>query len=104
MGICLKSWKSTASGALSFLIATFTTITAFLAPYLISSPGSTQAVLVKWSAGLTLGTALCRVWIGLIQKDPDVVIATTPGNPVPQEVSAHAVPDDPAAKPVVPQP
>lgn len=67
----MKDWKSTASGILSFLIATFTTVTAFLAPYILAAPASTPALLSKISAGCTLGTALALGWVKLITNNAD---------------------------------
>ena len=67
----MHDWKSTAAGILSFLIATFTTITAFLAPYMMTAPAGEAALLAKVSAGCTLGVALARTYVGLITKNAD---------------------------------
>lgn len=67
----LKDWKSTFSGILSFLAITFTIVTTFLASYAVTAPTSEQALLAKISAGLALGTALARGWIGLITTNAD---------------------------------
>jgi hypothetical protein len=57
-------WKSSANGILAFLIATGTVIVAFTA----TVPGAETA---KITTGVTLGLALCRAWVGLLQKDAD---------------------------------
>lgn len=96
----MKDWKSTVSGILSFLIATFVTVTAFLAPYLMTAPAGTQALLSKISAGLTLATALARVWIGLITTNADAgavsnALATVhePSTPTPTAATLAATPE-----------
>lgn len=43
---------------------------------------------------------VCKVGLGMLQKDADVVLATVPGSSTPQTVPAHPVPDNPAAVPV----
>lgn len=88
----LASWKSTVS---SLLTTTLATSAAFLAPPLNS--------LIAPKHVLWLGAfqVVGKIWIGIIQKDPDTVLAKVPGIKEPQLVSAHGVPDDPKAVPVV---
>ena len=83
----MTDWKSTASGILSFLAITFTIVTTFLASYMATAPSSEQALLAKISAGLALGTALARGWIGVITQNADAgavaaAINKTPTTPV----------------------
>lgn len=87
-----SDWKSTAAGVLSGIVGTATTVTAFLSPYLISSPASTQAKLTYVSAACTLLALVGRVWIGVITQNasaPAVAAVLTnvaqtslPGSPV----------------------
>ncbi len=93
----LSSWKSTVTGLLSFLVATGTVILAYTA----AVPGN--ATMAKITTGITIGLALCRAWMGLIQQDADSVKAVTPAGDV-KSVPAHPVPDNPADTAVVPPP
>lgn len=77
----MKDWKSTASGILSFLAITFTIATTFLAQYMVTAPSSEQALLAKISAGLALGTALARGWIGVITTNADAGAVAAALNP-----------------------
>lgn len=86
-------WKSTVSGLLTVSLSTSA---AFLAPPLNAL---VSAKVVLWCSAFQV---IGKIWISLITQDPDKVLATVPGNPVPQAVSAHPVPNDPAAKAVVP--
>lgn len=61
-------WKTAANGVLAFLIATGTVIVAFTA----TIPGAETA---KITTGVTLGLALCRAWVGLLEKDSDKLTA-----------------------------
>lgn len=67
----MKDWKSTVVAILSGLVGTLTTITAFLAPYLMTSPQSVAAKLSLWSAGCTLLALVLRVWVGVITNNAD---------------------------------
>jgi hypothetical protein len=69
-----KDWKSTASGVLSFLVTTLTTISAFLVAGNINDGGtSTSSIHVStWViVGVNAALALCRAWIGLITTNAD---------------------------------
>lgn len=59
----LTHWKSTANGALAFFITTGTILIA---------SGSTliSPHLVVW---ITLGLAVARGWVGMLEKDADKV-------------------------------
>lgn len=103
----MKDWKSTASGILSFLAITFTIVTTFLASYMATAPSSEQALLAKISAGLALGTALARGWIGVITTNADAgavaaALAPPPASPavptppvIPTAASLAATPKAP---------
>lgn len=99
----MKDWKSTAAGILSFLIATLTTVSALLAGNDLSAGGGIGTVhIATWVViGVNGALALCRTWVGLITKDADTIPAIVPGQPGVQNVPAHPVPDNPAAKPVL---
>lgn len=90
------SWKSTASGLLNGLAGTCLVVSGFLqqTPSLHVDP--------RIPLACTLIPLLCNVWVHLIMQDADKVNAIVPGNPVPQAVPAHPVPDNPADKVVVP--
>lgn len=89
----MKDWKSTAAGILTFLIATFTTVTAFLAPYIPAAPAGTQALLAKISAGCTLGTALALVYVKIITNNADATaVALALAAAAAQPKSAAATP------------
>jgi hypothetical protein len=86
-----SDWKSTASGVLSFLITTLTTISAFLVAGNINSGGaSTSSIHVStWVVvGVNAGLALCRAWVGLITTNADagavakVLAPLVPSTPV----------------------
>lgn len=62
-------WKTAANGVLAFLIASGTVIVAFTA----TVPGAETA---KITTGVTLGLALCRAWVGLLEKDADKITST----------------------------
>ena len=55
----------------------------------------------KVTTYITIGLALARAYMALITTDADKVLAVVPGNPIPQVVSAHSIPDNPQATPVV---
>ncbi len=92
MNTILASWKSSVAGILSFLTTTgvvlLATGTSFLSP--------------KVTSFITIGLALARAYMGLIQADADKVLATVPGSPEPKVVPGHLVPDMPGATAVVP--
>ncbi len=90
----LIHWKTTTNGLLAFFITTGLVVVGFTA----AIPGAEAA---KITSGITLFLALCRAWVGLIQKDAGTTLAKVPGIAQPQAVPAHSVPDDPRAKPVI---
>jgi len=71
----MKSPKTTISGILSFVIATATTLTAFLAAQAVANPSQTK-LYAEITAGCTLAAALGKVYLGLISKDADQVTQT----------------------------
>jgi hypothetical protein len=71
----MKSWKSTASGILSFVMATAGTLTAFAAAQVAVNPAQSK-VYAYITAGCTLASGLAKAWIGLLTKDADTVTAT----------------------------
>jgi hypothetical protein len=87
------NWKSTVS---SVLTATLATSAAFLTPPLNA--------LVSPKVILYLGAAqiIGKIWIGLLQQDAGTTMAVVPGSSTPQAVPSHEVPDQPAAKVVLP--
>jgi hypothetical protein len=91
----IANWKTTTNGFLAFLIATATVVMAFTS----QNPDKTN---LKISSACAIVLALCRAYVGLIQKDADKVLAKVPGQAQPQVVAAHPVPDNPADKAVLP--
>lgn len=87
----LANWKTTANGILAFLIATATTVMAFTAM-------NTDKTNLKIAAICNIVLALCRAYVGLLQKDADKVIAKVPGISDPVVVDATPVPVNPKAK------
>jgi hypothetical protein len=85
--------KTTLNGAIALFIAAVPMAQAY--PGLHISP-----TIMAW---LSFAAGVARFGVGIAQKDADTVLATLPGQPVPTVVPAHAVPDNPAAKPVIPQ-
>jgi hypothetical protein len=70
----MTDWKSTASGILSFLITTFTVLSAFLVAGNINDGTSSVGSLhvSTWVVvGVNVALALCRAWIGLITTNAD---------------------------------
>lgn len=59
--------KSTIVGVLSFLITTFTVLTALQVPVIFNT--NANHVWAYISGGSTIGLALCRAWVGLLQGD-----------------------------------
>lgn len=59
--------KSTAVGVLSFLITTFTILTALQVPVIFNTGANHTWAYI--SGGSTIGLALCRAWLGLLQGD-----------------------------------
>lgn len=94
MNMILTHWKTTVSSVLTVLIATGT--------YFMAVPST--IISQKWATIITIVVGLAKVWLGLVQQDAGVVVATTPANPTPHAEPAHEVPDSPAAQPVVPKP
>ena len=66
--------KSTIIGLLSFLTTTFTVITALQVPVIFNTNANHTWAYI--SGGSTIGLALCRAWVGLLQGD-------APANPKP---------------------
>lgn len=83
--------KTSLNGAIAFFIAAVPMAQAY--PGLHISP-----TVMAW---LSFLAGLARFGVGIAQQDADKVLATVPGSAVPQVVPAHAVPDNPAATPVI---
>jgi hypothetical protein len=88
-------WKTSASGFLSFLIATFASLTPFLVMLSTIMPN-------KWPIGLPLTTAAVttlagtfKAWIGFISKDSGTQAITVPNLPDPIGVPSHELPNQP---------
>lgn len=79
-----KDWKSSASGILTFLVTTLTTLSAFLVAGNIndSGTGASSIHVSTWVVvGINAALALCRAWIGLITTNADagaVAVALAP--------------------------
>ena len=93
----MKDWKSTATGILSFIVTTLLIVTGWLGTYMLTAPASTQASLTKYSAILTLATALARGWIGLITTNADAGAVAAALNPQPPHPATPVVPVPPTA-------
>lgn len=80
-----------------------TTLNGYLEVGMIICLGLTTAhgvpLAVSGGAGTIL--AVLRVISGHLQGDAEQTEALVPGNPIPQVVPAHPVPDNPADVPVV---
>lgn len=85
--------KTTMNGALAFVIAAATWATT--QPDLHLSP--TVAGYIALVAGFA------RMAVGFLQVDADRALAVPAGKSEPEIVPAHPQPDDPTAKPVLPQ-
>ena len=84
--------KTTLNGAIAFFIAAVPMAQAY--------PGLHISVtLMAW---LSFGAGMARLYVGTQQMDADRIVAKIPGDPTPQSVPAHPVPDDPKAVPVIP--
>ena len=59
--------KSTITGVLSFLVTTFTVLTALQVPVIFNT--NANHVWAYLSGGSTIGLALCRAWLGLVSGD-----------------------------------
>ena len=59
--------KSTIVGVLSFLITTFTVLTAVQVPVIFNT--NANHFWAYFSGASTMGLALCRAWVGLLQGD-----------------------------------
>jgi hypothetical protein len=94
--------KTTVAGVLSAIATTGATASAALAPYQLTAPSGVAARIGYVVMGLTVITAIARVWVGYLTPDADQTPAIPRGGGEPQLVPAHPVPDDPAAKVVIP--
>ena len=98
----MLNWKSTANGILAFFITSLTIIASFLGASNVNS-GNGFHVSTKVTIAVTIALALCRAWVGLLEKDSGNELALKPGSDVPVVVPAHETPNDPAAVVVVPK-
>jgi hypothetical protein len=89
-----NNWKSTAS---SILTATLFTSAAFLAP-----PMNTlvSGKIILWIGAFQI---IGKIWIGLLTQDAGSTMAVLPGDPTPQVVPSHEIPNVAAAKVVLPE-
>lgn len=79
-----KDWKSSASGILTFLVTTLTTLSAFLVAGNIndSGTGASSIHVSTWVVvGVNAALALCRAWIGLITTNADAGAVAAALNP-----------------------
>lgn len=106
MNSFLTHWKSTVTGLLSAAIAILTPIDTLLAANDLSVGAgihwSTLSPITKVGIGVNTSLAILRGVMGAITKDVGTVPAVIPGQPGIQNVPAHEIPDDPAAKVVIP--
>jgi hypothetical protein len=96
----LTHWKTTTAGILSFVVNSLTLLTGYLGTSDINNTGTIH-VSTKVALGLTITLALCRAWVGLLQKDAGTTPATLPGSSQPVAVPSHETPDDPKAVPTI---
>jgi hypothetical protein len=94
MNTILTHWKSSLSGILT---ATLATSAAFLAPPLNTM---VSAKVILWLGAFQI---VGKIWIGLISKDAGTTLAITPGSTTPEAVPSHELPDQPAARAVLPE-
>lgn len=87
------NWKSTFSGILTATL--FTTAALLAYPPVLAHP-RTVAIL----GGIQI---VAKIWVSLITQDAGTTVAIVPGTPIPQAVPSHEVPDQPAAKAVLPE-
>jgi hypothetical protein len=66
----MHDWKSTASGILTGLIGTLTSIMSFQVPMDLLNPQQTRAWLYI-TVGCNLAAIIGKVWLGLITKNAD---------------------------------
>jgi len=93
------NWKTSVSGLLTFVMVTCGSVASYLA--VVGKTPVTTDIL----GACTLISGLCHVWVGLISVDAGQVVipGATPGAPM-IAAPSHETPNDPTAKPVVPQP
>lgn len=96
----LTHWKTTAAGILSFFITTLTLLTGYLGSTDLNNTGSIHTP-AKVVFGFNIALALCRAWVGMLQKDAGTTLANVPGQPAPMAEPSHETPDNPKAKPVI---
>jgi hypothetical protein len=85
----VTGWKTTANGLLALGIT-----------IILALQASGAAVMsTKTAAYLSIGLAVCRAMVGLIEQDAGKVPAITPEGKV-TSVDSHETPDDPANVPV----
>jgi hypothetical protein len=88
----LTHWKSTVSG--------FLTITLITTSVLATLP---QVMAHPKTLGIVLGVqALAKGYMAWITQDAGTQLAMVPGSATPQAVPSHEIPDQPAAKAVLP--
>jgi hypothetical protein len=66
------NWKTTINGVLALLITTLSTVSTFMVGGNIVTGGATPSsihVSTWFVLGVNLTLALCRAWVGMIQKD-----------------------------------
>ena len=72
MNSLLANWKTTLNGILAFLITTLTVLSGYFGSSDINNGGSSVSSIHvhTWvTVSITIALALCRAWIGLLQKD-----------------------------------
>ena len=88
----LTHWKSTASGFLTIALITTSTLLGF--PNVLNQRTTVILLIVQ---------ALAKAYIAVISQDAGTTLATTPGDPTPHAEPSHEVPDQPAARAVLPE-
>lgn len=79
-------------------------ISSILTAALSGIPVALGTGMIHGKAAVALGTVLGAskiIWGVFFQKDAQRTLALVPGDPTPQMVPAHGIPDDPAAMAVV---
>jgi hypothetical protein len=88
MNHLLQNWKTTAQSLLSGLIG-------------LSAVAPALSFLTPKQAGcLVSAGVVAKVILGVFQKDAGSTLAVEPGDPTPQIVPSHEIPNSPTAVPI----
>ena len=99
-----SDWKSTASGILTGLIGTFSSIMSFQVPMALLNPNQAKTWLYI-TVGCNMAAIVLKVWLGIITKNADASaaalalnqLAAAPGTGVPFTTNDLATTPTPAA-------